>query len=326
MDIKQMCNPKKILTINSRGLNAFPVSIEIQPTNLCNLSCEYCSYRNRKVDECSLSEKVFNELIESVLKMKVSAVYFSGGGEPTLYPFLQDAVKVLHQNNIKVAIITNGSQFDTISEIVNHCAYILVNIATDGNVQAQKKARNLAKKLKNQGELQDCLIGARLVVTKKNSKDIEKIIGELLNNNFDYIQCTPAVNYVEGDLCLDENDLDSIYNSPIFGHPLVMLAEKNTGNHTFTNKCHSIENRLHAIITADSKVNICPPLSRCEEIGDLNLRDLLNIWNNHQHRVKVEEINSDYCETSCKYCRFLSYNKILAEMDVLKKNPHAVFI
>ena len=326
MNIKYMCDPRKILTLNKEQRYNFPISIEIQPTNLCNLSCEYCSYKERKLDGCSLSKEQFDLLIRTIIEMKIKAVYFSGGGEPTLYPYLGHAIKELHDNNIKVALITNGTQEELLYQIAGQCEYILVNVATNGDKTAQYNSKLLARKLKNNSNLKGCLIGARLIITKKNYTDVEKIVSSLINNEFDYVQCTPAVNYTGEELYIDESELDKVVQSKIFEHPSVMLSKKNTGNKSEVIKCRTLEMGVHAIITAEGKVNICPPLSRSGEIGNLNELPFLKIWNGDKHRTVIESINSNYNEETCKYCRFLSYNRVLEELERAKNNPHAVFI
>ena len=79
----------KILESIANGQNEYqPIAIEIHPTAVCNHQCIHCSYKERNESRASISKDVMDQLIDSIIKLKVRAVYFSGGGEPTLYPGL----------------------------------------------------------------------------------------------------------------------------------------------------------------------------------------------------------------------------------------------
>ena len=73
--------------------SSFPVSLEIQPTDRCNLSCRFCAYRDLRLNG-GLPVQVFSGLVqELVTEQKTRSVVFSGGGEgskpeysPTVWP------------------------------------------------------------------------------------------------------------------------------------------------------------------------------------------------------------------------------------------------
>lgn len=83
--------------------------VEIHPTDICDLHCRYCSYKNQQNRE-SLNLSALRNL----LKLKPKAVVIAGGGEPTLYSNdginLNDVVDFLFANNVAVGLITNGSR------------------------------------------------------------------------------------------------------------------------------------------------------------------------------------------------------------------------
>jgi wyosine [tRNA(Phe)-imidazoG37] synthetase (radical SAM superfamily) len=62
--------------------------------------------------------------------MKVKAVYFSGGGEPTMYPNITKYIETLYDNGIEVALLTNGSTLEKagIVDIANMFNYIAVSV------------------------------------------------------------------------------------------------------------------------------------------------------------------------------------------------------
>lgn len=88
----------------------WPVTIEIHPTNRCNLRCEFCSYNEIRSDGKMLPNDVFERLITSLIECypTLTSVVFSGGGEPSTHPYLPTAINRLSKAGIDVGIITNG--------------------------------------------------------------------------------------------------------------------------------------------------------------------------------------------------------------------------
>ena len=102
----------KMLEDISRGRTDFnPVAIEIHPTAMCNHRCTHCSYKERNESRASIRKDVMDQLVNSIIKMGIRAVYFSGGGEPTLYPGLREYIEKLYAHKVECSIITNGSCF-----------------------------------------------------------------------------------------------------------------------------------------------------------------------------------------------------------------------
>ena len=64
-------------------------------------------------------------LIYSVINMGIKAVYFSGGGEPTIYPNIAGYVRKLYENGVEVSLLTNGSLLENagLIEIANMFNY-----------------------------------------------------------------------------------------------------------------------------------------------------------------------------------------------------------
>lgn len=91
-------------------------------TNRCNFKCPYCRGLKVLAEDCTkdmpfeTAQYVLNEWIQDGLKN----VRFSGG-EPTLYPYLNDLVKIAKNGNVnRIAISTNGSNsFDVYKQLIN---------------------------------------------------------------------------------------------------------------------------------------------------------------------------------------------------------------
>jgi organic radical activating enzyme len=103
------------------------ISTHISPEGSCNLNCKYCSVHRRKPTRIKL--KVIEKYVEDLLERGLKAVVLTGGGEPLLYPKIEDLLKFLFEKRLEVGIITNGTLFDKVSdELLKQCSWIRVSI------------------------------------------------------------------------------------------------------------------------------------------------------------------------------------------------------
>ena len=92
-----------------------PVTVHLVPTLRCNHKCFFCTYGGLK-DSC-MKQNVHKKTMDAALIYKtldqlsdngIKGVIFTGGGEPTLYPNLIDAMKYCISKGMEAAINTNG--------------------------------------------------------------------------------------------------------------------------------------------------------------------------------------------------------------------------
>jgi MoaA/NifB/PqqE/SkfB family radical SAM enzyme len=93
-----------------------PIHIQLNLTNKCNLTCSFCSCKNRtKGEELDLHKA--EKIIDTYAKLGCQAVTITGGGEPTLYKDLPKIIKLFWRLNIRVGLVTNGINIDTINNL-----------------------------------------------------------------------------------------------------------------------------------------------------------------------------------------------------------------
>ncbi|MDR0748539.1 MAG: hypothetical protein LBF62_03070 [Tannerellaceae bacterium] len=86
-------------------------TIELHPTNVCNLDCLYCSYTGQKLKQTIPFEDFYY-----IAGLRPQSITLAGGGEPTLYKngnkTFSDMVKLLSETTAaRIGLITNGSYF-----------------------------------------------------------------------------------------------------------------------------------------------------------------------------------------------------------------------
>jgi len=84
-----------------------PIHPQILPTNECNLNCGYCSCKDRD-QTLHLDFDRLKKNLKMFRKLGMQAVTITGGGEPLLYPSINDLIIFLDKQGVKVGLVTNG--------------------------------------------------------------------------------------------------------------------------------------------------------------------------------------------------------------------------
>lgn len=314
-----------------KGYNHFnPWSIEVHPTAKCNHRCIHCSYKERNEKRVSLDKKVMDDLIDSIINMKIKGVYFSGGGEPTIYPNLADYVKKLYKNGVEVALITNGTLLNEtgIVDIANMFNYIAVSVPSCDNATFNKitgsnfldKVLSVPEDIKSKHGDNSPIIGSRIVVTNLIYKEVENILETIRERKFDYALFKVVRDYEDRGLGLDkeaekylkdvicrlkrDNKLDPKFTN--LEHVFDFKKEI-----SYSESCHTNNMGLIANVSTDGKVypNIVEIDNKEFLIGDLNEKPLEEIWNSERHNEVKIISNKKWNAQKCKNCRAIAYNE-----------------
>ena len=109
-----------------------PYHVQVCPTNVCNLNCEFCSCKER---ERGLSLDM-GDLVESVRDLRAlgtKAMTITGGGEPCCYPHLDTLIEITHRSRIRVGLVTNAYLLHTLDSI-NRLTWCRVSVSDDRDV------------------------------------------------------------------------------------------------------------------------------------------------------------------------------------------------
>lgn len=80
--------------------------IYIEITNVCNMSCSFCSKMNRKKE--FMSEETFRRILTQV-KPYTDYIYFHVKGEPLMHPLVGRFLDISHEMGMTVNMTTNGT-------------------------------------------------------------------------------------------------------------------------------------------------------------------------------------------------------------------------
>lgn len=91
-----------------------PIMIHAIPTHRCQLNCVHCCFKNRKDKTADMSLEWFMEGMKQFRQLGTKAIEFTGGGDPTLWPPINEAMGYLRRLGFRMGIITNNLAADKI--------------------------------------------------------------------------------------------------------------------------------------------------------------------------------------------------------------------
>jgi len=109
--LKLALHPQHLASFQKRE-NFAPVSVEISPSHLCNAKCPSCWYVVGDQKPAHSRDYLNFALLLSVLDdfadMGVEALTWTGGGDPSIYPQINQAIEAAAHHGLKQAMFTNG--------------------------------------------------------------------------------------------------------------------------------------------------------------------------------------------------------------------------
>jgi MoaA/NifB/PqqE/SkfB family radical SAM enzyme len=102
-----------------------PISLQVAPTSRCNLNCVFCSNVNRDKHE----DLHIDELLTFISKLpSLKTVEWTGGGDPTQYRFIKDAISYCHDKGLQQGFITNGIDLHKLGSYITLLTWIRVSL------------------------------------------------------------------------------------------------------------------------------------------------------------------------------------------------------
>ena len=153
-----------------------PLEFQIEPSAVCNLRCQACSFKDsKKTDNSFLSKENFIKLIGEMAFIKT--INFTGIGESLLNKNLSGLIKIAKNKKIQTLLITNGQLLNkkTVEDLLKSGLDKISISVESGKVDYYEKIRMGAKFeiLKNNIILPEKAI-------KKNNSNLQVIINAML--------------------------------------------------------------------------------------------------------------------------------------------------
>lgn len=106
-----------------------PITLDVSPTNQCNLNCSFCSVKERDQEEYLLPTQSLS-IVKKYMDLGIKSVVLTGGGEPTLWKYFDRFVRHCKDTfQLKLGLITNGLKLHEIDpEILGRFEWIRVSM------------------------------------------------------------------------------------------------------------------------------------------------------------------------------------------------------
>jgi radical SAM protein with 4Fe4S-binding SPASM domain len=93
----------------ARGTSRVPPSVQIEPTNLCNLRCVTCPGARTRFPKGFMDMGLFERIVSEASEIGVKRIHLYLRGEPTLHPKIFEMIAFIKSKGLPVHLTTNGT-------------------------------------------------------------------------------------------------------------------------------------------------------------------------------------------------------------------------
>jgi len=321
-----------------------PVTVDFDPTNLCNSDCIWCNSKKfREQHPESMSTGHMLDLADFLGDWGVKSACVAGGGEPMLNPGTGKLLRRMKKVGVKTGVITNGiymsdDQAMAIAESSSWCGFSIDSGSpkTFKIVHGVDKFKDVIKNVK------------KLVSYKKDlDSDVEITYKYLLHpyNATDLLHAAELAKelgmntFQSRPVCWD-NLYDQTPRDPIDFEPVLdsinwqteKAMELNDENFHFYGIRHKFGEKLErkvnfkkclatpimAVLCADGTVQLCHDLRGKQEwilCRHDNPQDIKKVWGSKKHLDMIKSIDPN----KCPRCTFGAYNEIIENVIIEDK-------
>ena len=285
----------------------FPTSIMIKLTNACNVTCYFCS--QGIAGNIFLDKSIILKLQNEAKKYGVVDLIYSGG-EPLLYPSIDEVIRNGYELGLSQKLVTNGINLKNIKPTtIQMFDNIGISIHGDENIHdfivgkkgTYKKVLESLEYINDLPAKPEIIINFTLTNENVNCLDHIMEISEKFNchvsvarlNRIGKSSNITNISEIIFDF-FESNTFNTFKMSNVI--PPCQVGKK------YRSFCHSCSAGIASVcIEANGEVKICASSSQI--YGSIYEDDLFEIWNN----PKFKEFRSlEWLPITCKVCRQLS--------------------
>jgi len=319
------------------GKNPFAVTMELDPTNICNHKCPGCC-GFAVPNDASLDGYTMRRIVCQAAVLGVRGIIFTGGGEPLCNQDTLGTVHFIrHALQIPVGFITNGSLIDgnVAKVLVGSCQWIRVSMDA-GSPEQHRRTHGV-------DDFFRVVEGLRLLVDEKDRtnsdvtigtgyltgkgtydlEDMKQFVRESVWAGADYAQFRPFLGtdtYAKADLHefspVDFSELETMGNertrivNSTHKYKVINSRPRNEDGEIIRtyDKCYG--HQFATAIQATGDLTICchtRGLMECS-LGNIHKDPLAVIWNSRRRKEVTENIDLSKCPL---LCRADNFNEIL---------------
>jgi len=319
----------------------FPKMFVVLPNMACTLKCANCfTWNSSRMTGKHMDEKLFASILRQAKDLNVGCVELTGGGEPLEHQAAGDLLEKAAANrspSMRIGILSSGRPLmrnggDKLFAPLLKLDYLRLGWTEAYDAELGKHLREFKRMLQTLGdkcqEVKSPLrIGIKLLLTSKNSQELQKVISELVT-----LESTNArivkhikVKSIRGGPAV-EPDPDQIRE---FEHMMIGLKDRlkpHADDVQIDVKSARVDSNykcwvspLMTVVDALGDVYLCcnfyehPEQSRIGTLGTEGEGKFRDIWGSEKHRRVIREVQPEsVCNShiGCN-CRLVHYQAIV---------------
>lgn len=278
-----------------------PIMVHMMPTHRCQLNCAYCCFKNRADKSLDMPFDIAKSGISQFRGLGTKAIELTGGGDPTLYPEINELLIFLSNLGFHIGVNTNAVD----SQLVRHwdlCDWIRVSM----NTFDSRENLNL-KPIRDSGAtMSACYIWNEA----SNMNTLEKVASFCKDEK---IICRIAPDCIRplSEIDASVNFLrEAIRELP--NNEFLFLSDFNIDTIRHNENCfiHMIKPCFYT----DGYVYPCPSSELAQENGSKMQRKFMVCrWDNIRDFYMSTDANKNV-QRSCSYCKYEKQNVLLEDL------------
>lgn len=266
--------------------------IYIEITNICNLSCSFCS-KDKRIKEAISLDKMEELLIK--INDYTDYVYLHVKGEPLLHPKLVNLLDLCEKYHKKVNITTNGTLLKEKKEILKHPAVRQINLSLHSENGKEDYLEDIFQTVE---ELKDKIIIYRFWTM--DEEGLNEKSTKIVNNIIDYYHLFPEI------VDKIKNDKHIKIRNNLYIDKAEEFIWPNLENDYYEEEgyCYALKDQL-AILVDGTIVPCCLDNDGIIPLGNIYQDTLEEIINSNRFQtMKIGFSNHRRVEELCKHCSF----------------------
>lgn len=316
----------------AEGELVFPITVEVDPTNVCNHRCSWCVSERSHTGE-SLTMGRFRGLMRELRGSDVRSVVLKGGGEPTVHPQFVEMLGAAREEGLSVGLITNGSmpRAGSRERILETCEWVRVSIdaATAQTHRQLHGTSDFARVLQNvaylTGNTRGTMVGLSFVADGRNFHEMSRFaqLARSLGAAYVTMRCVfdplRPLSVDLRDAMREEAALAKQEEREGFqvflGNFTDRYLEASSADPFPYSRCRGPN--LVGVVGGDGGVYACCFLRGNAEFsfGNINERSFGEIWTGERRREVMEAVYAGRCSRVCAggltASRYNQYNELL---------------
>jgi radical SAM protein with 4Fe4S-binding SPASM domain len=314
-----------VLNGDSEWDASLPISIELHPSNKCNLQCRWCIDASIRENADFLPFPIIEKFFEDIQATKIG-ITIEGGGEPMLYPWFDEMIEKAASFGINLGLITNGT-VPINHDLIRYFTWIRVSLdaGSPEEYRLEKKRDRFQSVLANIEEIgrlkQNTTLGVSYVLTQDNVGHIIPLLYKLDEFGVDFISIGPVEEHAS--ICVTESQLQhletELQDNSKFLKLHVTLNTLANSNRDDNKGLSCIAHSLRSIIHADGNVVLCEK-RRHDPIVLGNIRDesFISLWNSTIRRNASRKLMDPINQQGCKPCRITKFNELFLDISRIR--------